>query len=167
MRDFPSCSLIAACLLSGCGMWVEPVGVVNHGYGYEYDAISAHGLKLRYTPLLAANDPRANASLYQRAYDAVELCTLLSAPPPMTIIVQHGTVKNEFGDPVYGQYEMPTPADPAPLILVTYTDWLLWAFMHESIHHLLLVNTGDADHDHASAFFMTCADQLYYTIPYF
>lgn len=120
----------------------------NHWYGDRYDAQGASGLKLRYTPTLAAGSQFTELDVYENAFLEVQRCTRLAAPPPFVIVVPNGTFGRNAQGQITGRY-LRAP----PLVLVEVPTF---AFRHEVVHYLLDFSTGDPDQRHRSPLFQRC-----------
>lgn len=133
--------LMVLIVLSGCGSHAEEPRQSgdNHGFGWEYDAITQRGLRLRYKPALNDGDFLATTSLYEGWFDDMARCTGLRAPMPFVIIQPLGSLDAEG---VNGRYY------PAPPLIQIQS---VLAFQHEVIHYLLDLNGLDVDAAHTSS----------------
>lgn len=150
-------ALLLLAVLAGCG---EQAIDNNHGYGWEFDAQSDNGMRLRYTPSVAVGDSLSDVQQYDTAFAAVETCTGIAAPaPPFVIVLPQGSLGTDSGGGVVlGKYFR----DPV-LIVTAMTGQAvidpsipLVPFRHEVIHYLLDYSTGDWDIDHHSTLFLLC-----------
>lgn len=143
-----ACLILAACGSGGGDESHEATASSNHGYGDHFDALSANGMKLRFTPALAVGHPLALTSFYEEVFAVVSLCAGISAPvPPFIIFLAEGGLGTQdegsrgryFGSP--------------PLIVIAGNTF---ALPHEMVHYLLHFSTGNADPGHASPLFQRC-----------
>ena len=109
----------------------------NHGYGWEYDVQGASGLKVRYHP----GATQTTVHMLETAYNEVQQCTGLTAPPPFVIFT------DSLPD-VRGLYYW-SPS------LIAIETWFI--FKHEAVHYLLDHNTGNPDPAHNSELFAKCS----------
>jgi hypothetical protein len=128
--------------LSGCGGGGDDYSADNHGFGWEFSAVSSGGLHLR-----RPNDPgfwpgpiETKVMQMEARFHTIEGCVGIEAPPPFVIVVPPDGVP---GPPVGLYY-----SDP-PLILIEND----LAFEHEVVHYLLDYRTGDPDAAHANPAF--------------
>lgn len=109
----------------------------NHGYGFQFDVQSTTGMKLR---------GAADIHVLDVAYEFVEGCTGLSAPPPFVIIVAPHSLDD-------GQWNGAYWDDP-PLVLLDPSEGD--ASKHEFIHYLQDVVQHVQDTNHTSPLFAKC-----------
>lgn len=131
-------------LLAGCGGGGDESAADNHGHGFQYDAITASGIRER------GGDP----AYFETAWTEVQACTGLSGPAPFVVVVPEGSLGNDQnGKAIIGVYM----SDPS-LILIYAS--LPKVVRHEMIHDLLAFNfhTPDAATDHMqyAALFAKC-----------
>ena len=139
-------------IVYGCGSGgnADSPKAENHGYGFEYDAQGAIGLKLRYTPELTTADPLSNPIFFENIFTQVQACVGVTSPAPMVIFVHRGTLgTTPDGLTVYGEYL----TAPSLVLLYADLDKVLDIIRHEFIHYLLDVSTGNADAEHCSGVF--------------
>lgn len=143
MRTISIC--LAITLLAGCGggsSEIDSDELDNHGYGWEFDAISANGLKLR-KPGATARD----ADFLEAIAKVVETCVSIdAAPPPFVIIVPKGSL----GQQLVGAYMS------GPPLIVLDESWADVAYPHEVLHYLINVSTGAQDPTHQHFGFSKC-----------
>lgn len=149
-----SLALLAGCGSGGGGSTSEPV-IGNHGYGFEYDAQGAAGMRLRYQPVLTKADPLSDPVFFENIYAQVETCVGVTAPDPFVMFVPRGALgSTDAGLTIYGEYL----TAPSLILLYGDLDKELEIARHEFVHYLLDVSTGNADAAHASVFFKLRAD---------
>jgi len=155
--------IVLALALAGCGAEASSApapsssssssSADNHGYGWQYDAMSAHGLKLR-DARQAAGVRRLTAleaDLLERRAATVATCAgeLELAPPPFVVLLDPGELAARVGKP--GWY-YPNP----PLIALEDLGDL---FDHEALHYVL-DRRGDLDAGHTSPLWASCSFAL-------
>lgn len=149
--------LFLVLLVAACGGGKAPDAEDNHGYGHHFDVLGASGMKLRFTPTFAAVNPLANISRYETAFQEVQACMGVTAPPPFLVIVPEGALGSapdprSEGHPlrmIGGRY-----FSKPPLIVI---DENASQYRHEAVHYLREVATGDPDENHTSDLFARCA----------
>jgi hypothetical protein len=129
--------------MPGCGGGGdEPQSADNHGYGWEFDAASKNGLRLRKTGATTAD-----ADLLEAIAEGVEACSgINAAPPPFVIVVPKDSLGANVG------FYLPSP----PLILIDESFGFGEAYAHEVLHYLLDVSTGNLDPNHQNPAFEKC-----------
>lgn len=137
---------IIAALLAGCGSGGDG-NSNNHGYGWEYDVQGASGLKVRYHP----EAQQTPVQMFETAYNEVQQCTGLTAPPPFVIFVGNDALPG-----VRGLYYWSPP-------LIVIKTWFI--FKYEAVHYLLDHNTGNPDPAHNSELFAKCFQIVEMRIP--
>lgn len=129
-------------ILSGCGGGCcdpEPAAktVDNHGYGWEFDAVSKGGLRLRQSGATARDADHLEAFAV-----SIETCTGLDAPPPPFVIV---VPRDSLGQQRVGLYMS------APPLLLVDEGWRDVSFAHETVHYLLDWTYGIIDATHQNS----------------
>lgn len=142
--------IVLAIALAGCGADSAAASADNHGFGWQYDATSAHGLKLR-KPGATARD----ADELERRAETVATCAGdvgAFAPPPFVVFVAPGEPNSARG------HYWPSPSlivieDPGNAVLVAAL------FEHEALHYVL-DRRGDLDAGHTSPLWASCSFAL-------
>lgn len=130
---------------------------INHGYGREYDAVSALGIRIRYSQKHLYEDYPPD--MIDRHYLATIDCMnqFLSENSDEPVNLKHDSTPFVIfrDDPIeaYGYIYTTglTYVDETHLILIHLRIWL----RHEFIHHVLYINGLDSDPEHKSGIF-TC-----------
>lgn len=136
----------------------------NHGFGWEFDAMGASGLKLRFKPHLPDNgNIFTDPAHYERLFTEVDACAGMSAPmTPYLILVDAlgtgilGPTNN--GVSVNGRFF----SDPPLIVMDFRAAFSPQVVKEERLHHVLMHNgviipNGDWEHDHGSPLFDRCA----------
>jgi hypothetical protein len=146
--------LLLAILATGCAKGPQ-ASADNHGYGWEYEAAGASGVRFRYQPQVAA-DERAGLDTFEAAYAAVEACLGRAAHGPLVVVVPRGTLDGAAGvQPPPGQHVGGLYFFDTDLVVVTAS---LYALRHEMVHYLL-DQSGfpmDRNRNHQHAGFTDC-----------
>lgn len=134
--------LIALSGCSGGGDDSSGPSTDNHGYGWEYDAIGAAGMKLRKDVSLWIIPADQDVVFKEARARTVTLCTGIDAPvPPFVVMVPPGELHNDqriIPDAVGVYFSNP------PLIVIERDE----AMEHEVVHYLLDMRDGNPDRDH-------------------
>ena len=159
--------ILVLVLLAGCGQQEEQAddgAATNYGYGYNFDAITPSGLRLRYytaSTTMPFGDATYRATAMEQSFSQVKACTGLDGNPPLVIIVPAGTF-----DP---SDEFTYFATNTILIEDGNHSWIYfeWLLQHGMVHALLASNGfhNDANAAHESPLFELCARMLGPPIP--
>lgn len=129
----------------------------NYGYGFQFDAITPSGLRLRYAPgvpsVLPLNDAQTRAALMDSDFSDAEACTHLNGPPPLIIVIPDAGSPDTVNGITYNDTNTIVIEDTATMPAFE------WVLRHEFIHALLAANgfPDDQNAAHNSPLFTTCA----------
>lgn len=144
--------ILLVLLLVGCGQQQDET---NHGYGWGYDQQSASGLRVRYVGQMLPP-----IELLDAAYLETAQCMQLE-PPHGPLLIFANDVLDRFN--AEGTFFLDTGTAVIDSFLndnaQTLNPYLLWAFRHEMVHHILN-ETGfpiQRNRAHDSPFFESCA----------
>jgi hypothetical protein len=144
----PLFSALLLLALAGCGGGCcdEP-SPDNHGYGWQFDAESRNGLRLR-----QAGATTRDADFLELIASSVEGCSKIehAPPPPFVVVAPPDSLKDVGGRTQFGLYFS------APPLIVLDEARLFIAYPHETLHYLLDATTGNPDAEHHHTAFSTC-----------